>query len=58
MGAEIRDTKLYGISKLLIELSALIVLCFGSWHAWHNLQVLETQLQDTRAVHPRTVGSA
>ena len=43
-----RGAKAYGILKLIIEGSALILLCFGSWYAWQNLQVLEQQLQDSR----------
>ena len=48
MGTEIRDARAYGIAKLIIEGSALVLLCFGSWSAWQNLLVLEEQLQDTR----------
>ena len=33
----------YETSKLAIEFVALIVLCFGSWHAWQTLEVVRLE---------------
>ena len=35
-------------AKLLLELVALIVVCFGSWYAFQNLRILQRQMDENQ----------